>query len=102
MLDTRKNLEAKMSTELLVVAKAAGEIAGLMALRLVHDHLLKLNVEKYKNIMYIHVGKINKEVMRLQKVRLLTCTKLRKTLTPINSDLCTFLHISAYSALLVC
>ncbi|XP_060762415.1 transferrin receptor protein 1-like isoform X2 [Neoarius graeffei] len=72
VLDTRKNLEAKMSTELLVVAKAAGEIAGLMALRLVHDHLLRLNVEKYKNVMRIHVSKINKEVMRLQKSSHLT------------------------------
>ncbi|XP_053507836.1 transferrin receptor protein 1-like [Ictalurus furcatus] len=71
-LDTRKNLEAQSSTELLVVAKAAGEIAGVMALRLVRDHLLRLNVEKYKNVLNIHVGKINREVMRLQKFRHLT------------------------------
>ncbi|MCJ8745245.1 hypothetical protein PDJAM_G00128060 [Pangasius djambal] len=72
MLDTRKNLEAETSMELLVVAKAAGEIAGVMALRLVHDHLLRLNVEKYKNVMNIHIVKINKEVMRLQKFSHLT------------------------------
>lgn len=79
MLDTRKNLEAETSTELLVVAKAAGEIAGVMALRLVHDHLLRLNVEKYRNVLHIHIDKINREVLRLQKVRLSTSTKLRKT-----------------------
>ncbi|KAM9440015.1 transferrin receptor protein 1-like isoform 1-T2 [Clarias gariepinus] len=67
MLDTRGNLENKTSTKLLVVAKAAGEIAGVMALRLVHDHLLRLNVEKYKSVIGIHVTKIHKEVMRLQK-----------------------------------
>lgn len=68
-----------------MVAKAAGEIAGVMALRLVHDHLLRLNVEKYKNVLNIHVGKINREVMRLQKVRLLTGTKLSEALAPIIS-----------------
>ncbi|KAF5902890.1 transferrin receptor protein 1-like [Clarias magur] len=67
MLDTRENLETKTSTGLLVVAKAAGEVAGVMALRLVHDHLLRLNVEKYKSVMGIHVAKVNKEAMRLQK-----------------------------------
>lgn len=82
MLDTRKNLEAKTSPKLLVVAKVAGEIAGVMALRLVHDHLLRLNVEKYKKVLYIHVNKINREVWRLQKVRLLTSTKIREILTP--------------------
>lgn len=81
MLDTRKNLEAETSSELLVVAKVAGEIAGVMALRLVHDHLLRLNVEKYKKVLYIHVNKINREVRRLQKVRLLTSTKIREILT---------------------
>lgn len=79
MLDTRKNLEAQTSTELLAVAKVAGELAGVMVLRLVHDHLLRLNVERYKKVMGFHVGKINKEVMRLQKVRLPTCTKLGMT-----------------------
>ncbi|KAG7319951.1 hypothetical protein KOW79_017094 [Hemibagrus wyckioides] len=72
MLDTRKNLEAETSPEILVVAKVAGEIAGVMALRLVHDHLLRLNVEKYKKVLYIHVNKINREVRRLQKTSKLT------------------------------
>ncbi|KAI5608853.1 transferrin receptor protein 1 [Silurus asotus] len=72
MLDTRENLEAQMSTGMLVMVKAAGEMAGVMVLRLVHDHLLSLNVEKYKNVMRIHVGKINKEVMRLEKFSHLT------------------------------
>ncbi|KAI5092646.1 transferrin receptor protein 1 [Silurus meridionalis] len=72
MLDTRENLEAQMSTGMLVLVKAAGEMAGVMVLRLVHDHLLSLNVEKYKNVMRIHVGKINKEVMRLEKFSHLT------------------------------
>lgn len=88
MLDTRKNLEAKTSTELLVVVKAAGEIAGVMAVRLVHDHLLRLNVERYKNVMLLHVNKINKEAMRLQKVRLLTFTNLRMTSKHLSPWIC--------------
>lgn len=68
MLDTRSKLESKASN-LLALTKAAGEMAGQMALRLVHDHLLRLNTEKYLNIMRIRVSKISKEVMSLQRVR---------------------------------
>lgn len=69
MLDTRKNLESKVSNVLLL-AKTAGEVAGQMALRLVHDHLLRLNTEKYLNIMRMRVSKINKQMMSLQRVSL--------------------------------
>ncbi|MCJ8745246.1 hypothetical protein PDJAM_G00128070 [Pangasius djambal] len=65
-LDTRRNLESKASN-ILAVTKAAGEVAGQIALRLVHDHLLRLSTEKYLNIMRIQVSKINKEVMSLQR-----------------------------------
>lgn len=68
MLDTKTNLD-KVSN-VLAVTKAAGEVAGLMALRLVHDHLLRLNTEKYLNIMRIHVSRINQEVIKLQRVSL--------------------------------
>ncbi|KAK1790748.1 hypothetical protein P4O66_014611, partial [Electrophorus voltai] len=66
MLDTRKNLDVKTSQNLLVLVKTAGEIAGQMALRLVHDHLLRLNVENYSNIIRAQVAQINKEVYSLQ------------------------------------
>lgn len=68
LLDTRRNLESN-APNLAAVVKAAGEVAGQMALRLVHDHLLRLNTEKYLNIMRIQVSKINKDVMNLQRVR---------------------------------
>ncbi|KAM9440014.1 transferrin receptor protein 1-like [Clarias gariepinus] len=64
-LDTRENLKSRVAN-LIAQIKAAGEVAGLMALRLVHDHLLRLNTEKYLNIMRIRVNKINKEVISLQ------------------------------------
>ncbi|XP_053083462.1 transferrin receptor protein 1 isoform X2 [Pangasianodon hypophthalmus] len=66
LLDTRRNLESKASN-VPVLTKAAGEMAGQIALRLVHDHLLRLDTEKYLNVMRIQVNKINKEVMSLQR-----------------------------------
>ncbi|KAK3513435.1 hypothetical protein QTP70_014262, partial [Hemibagrus guttatus] len=66
MLDTRESLERKAPNALALI-KAAGEVAGQMALRLVHDHLLRLNTEKYLKLMYVQVNKINKEVTTLQR-----------------------------------
>ncbi|XP_062844164.1 transferrin receptor protein 1-like [Trichomycterus rosablanca] len=65
-LDTRKNLGAFVPNVLGLV-KAAGEFAGQMALRLVHDHLLRLHTQKYLNVLRQSVFQINKEVTRLQK-----------------------------------
>ncbi|KAK1790747.1 hypothetical protein P4O66_014610 [Electrophorus voltai] len=64
-LDTKMNLENKI-LRIGPLVKTAGEIAGQMALRLVHDHLLRLNVEKYSNIIRAQVAQINKEVYSLQ------------------------------------
>lgn len=69
MLDTKKNLE--ISLNMVGLIKTAGEVAGQMALRLVHDHLLRLNVEKYTSIIRKNVVQINGLVINLQSVRLL-------------------------------
>ncbi|XP_036412686.1 transferrin receptor protein 1-like [Colossoma macropomum] len=66
MLDTKENLYNATSMNLLVLTTTAGEIAGQMALRLVHDHLLGLNVEAYSSIVRTNVAHINKEVISLQ------------------------------------
>ncbi|KAI4904695.1 hypothetical protein NFI96_027265 [Prochilodus magdalenae] len=66
LLDTKENLQRQTSMNLLVLTKTAGEIAGQMALRLVHDHLLRLNVETYSSILQAKVAQINKEVVSLQ------------------------------------
>ncbi|KAL7850974.1 hypothetical protein AOLI_G00213300 [Acnodon oligacanthus] len=65
VLDTKRNLDSKIFN-LRALTKTAGEIAGQMALRLVHDHLLRLNVEKYTNIIRSKVAQINKEIISLQ------------------------------------
>uniref|UniRef100_A0A3B1J8B5 Transferrin receptor protein 1 n=1 Tax=Astyanax mexicanus TaxID=7994 RepID=A0A3B1J8B5_ASTMX len=66
MLDTKQNLDIKVSYSLSALVKTAGEIAGQMALRLVHDHLIRLNVEKYTSILRSNVALINREVIGLQ------------------------------------
>ncbi|XP_066508335.1 transferrin receptor protein 1-like [Hoplias malabaricus] len=65
-LDTKRNLDIKTSFNLPALVKTAGEVAGQMALRLVHDHLLRLNVEKYTTILRSNVALINREVISLQ------------------------------------
>ncbi|XP_049332539.1 transferrin receptor protein 1-like [Astyanax mexicanus] len=66
MLDTRENLINKTSNKFLTLVKTAGEIAGQMALRLVHDHLIRLNVEKYTSILRSNVALINRDLTGLQ------------------------------------
>ncbi|KAI4882960.1 hypothetical protein NFI96_015640 [Prochilodus magdalenae] len=43
-----------------MLTKTAGELAGQMALRLVLDHLLRLNVETYTNITLRNVALLNR------------------------------------------
>lgn len=54
----------------LKLAKAAGEVAGLVTLRLVHDHLIRLNVAKYTDIIRNYVSQIRSKVETLQGVSL--------------------------------
>ncbi|XP_056599785.1 transferrin receptor 1a [Triplophysa dalaica] len=64
--DTEKNLDRYTFDKTLKLAKAAGEVAGLVTLRLVHDHLIRLNVAKYTNIIRNHVSQIRSKVESLQ------------------------------------
>uniref|UniRef100_A0A8B9H3D1 Transferrin receptor protein 1 n=1 Tax=Astyanax mexicanus TaxID=7994 RepID=A0A8B9H3D1_ASTMX len=66
MLDTRENLINKTSNKFLTLVKTAGEIAGQMTLRLVHDHLIRLNVEKYTSILRSNVALINRDLTGLK------------------------------------
>lgn len=68
MQDTKENLNAAIYGSVAQVARAAGQMAGHMALRLIHDRLLRLSVEKYDNIIRGYVSKINIRVNTLQEV----------------------------------
>ncbi|XP_054889541.1 transferrin receptor protein 1-like [Poeciliopsis prolifica] len=69
MEDTAENLNAATSSQVPQLAETAGRFAGHIALRLVHDHLLQLDVMKYYKVVRSYVTKINgrvKEVLQMQ------------------------------------
>uniref|UniRef100_A0A8C1HM13 Transferrin receptor protein 1 n=1 Tax=Cyprinus carpio carpio TaxID=630221 RepID=A0A8C1HM13_CYPCA len=68
--DTDQNLERYTSYNTLKLAKTAGEVVGLVTLRLVHDHLLKLNVAKYTSVIRNYVSQIRSKVESRQTVSL--------------------------------
>uniref|UniRef100_A0A672S0V3 Transferrin receptor protein 1 n=1 Tax=Sinocyclocheilus grahami TaxID=75366 RepID=A0A672S0V3_SINGR len=64
--DTDQNLELYTFYNTLKLAKTAGEVVGLVTLRLVHDHLLKLNVAKYTSVIRNYVSQIRSKVESCQ------------------------------------
>lgn len=48
----------------------AAQFAGQMAVRLVHDHLLNLDVSQYSNILTKAVSKVYRRINQLLQVRL--------------------------------
>lgn len=72
--DTELSLDRYTSSSTLKLAKTAGEVAGLVTLRLVHDHLLKLNVAKYTSVIRGYVSQIRAKVESRQMVHRLPST----------------------------
>ncbi|XP_014905226.1 transferrin receptor protein 1 [Poecilia latipinna] len=69
MEDTVANLNAATSSQVPQLAATAGRFAGHIALRLVHDHLLQMDVMKYYKVVRSYVYKINgrvKDVLQMQ------------------------------------
>ncbi|MED6252578.1 hypothetical protein ATANTOWER_013862 [Ataeniobius toweri] len=67
--DTLENLNMATSSQVPQLAETAGRFAGHIVLRLVHDHLLQMDVMKYYKIIRSDVFKINgkvKEVLQMQ------------------------------------
>ncbi|XP_036410856.1 transferrin receptor 1b [Megalops cyprinoides] len=67
LLDNKDNLNAATDYRLPQVAVAAAQVAGQMAVRLVHDHLLKLDIQRYKTKIRSYVSKINRQVYQLKQ-----------------------------------
>lgn len=65
VLDTRENLDRATEGKLLDVSVSAAQTAGQMALRLVHDHILNLDVDEYTRVLRKNVVKIVKEIKRV-------------------------------------
>lgn len=71
MRDIRQKLNGFTSNSVPEVAVIASQFAGHMALRLVHDHLLRMDLTRYHSIIRTHVGQINAKVKAVQRVSVL-------------------------------
>ena len=69
MLDTRDKLNGATSHQVPQLSVIAARFAGHMALRLVHDHLLRMDPMKYYTVIRTHVAQINRKVRAVQRVR---------------------------------
>ncbi|XP_071383486.1 transferrin receptor protein 1-like [Centroberyx affinis] len=69
LLDTREKLYAATSNQTPRLAVTAAQFAGQMALRLVHDHLLRMDLQKYDNIIRSRVAEINRKVKSVQRMQ---------------------------------
>ncbi|XP_066522868.1 transferrin receptor 1b [Hoplias malabaricus] len=67
-LDNKQNLYIATEQRLGDFCKAAAQVAGQMALRLVHDHILKLDVTSYTRLIRKHVSIISRGAFLLKKV----------------------------------
>lgn len=68
-LDTQDKLNTATSNQIPQFAKVAAQFAGHIALRLVHDHLLQLDLQKYNRVIRTYVAKINGKVAEIQRLQ---------------------------------
>ncbi|XP_070709410.1 transferrin receptor 1b [Pempheris klunzingeri] len=66
-LDNMDHLNYQTNHHTSEMAAVAAQFAGQMALRLVHDHLLNLDVSRYTNILRNAVGPVYKRVSQLSQ-----------------------------------
>ncbi|XP_056105078.1 transferrin receptor 1b [Rhinichthys klamathensis goyatoka] len=69
-LDSKTELDRVTGQKVVDLSLVAAQVAGQMALRLVHDHILKLDVTTYGDVITKHVGGIISRVnsLKLDKV----------------------------------
>uniref|UniRef100_A0A8C6UVV9 Transferrin receptor protein 1 n=1 Tax=Neogobius melanostomus TaxID=47308 RepID=A0A8C6UVV9_9GOBI len=68
LLDNEDHLNYATSQNTASVTASAAQIAGQMALRLVHDHVIQFDMTRYKKVLNINVYRINDKISTLQKV----------------------------------
>uniref|UniRef100_A0A671UJZ2 Transferrin receptor protein 1 n=1 Tax=Sparus aurata TaxID=8175 RepID=A0A671UJZ2_SPAAU len=78
MLDTPDRLKSLTSGDVTRLAEIASQFTGHIALRLVHHHVLGMNLTRYNDMIRTHVFRINK---RLKDVRRMQPQLLPKDLT---------------------
>ncbi|XP_022611050.1 transferrin receptor protein 1-like [Seriola dumerili] len=69
MLDTREKLNSATANQVPQLAVTSARFAGHIALRLVHDHLLQMDLGKYEKIIRTHVAQINTKVKNVQRMK---------------------------------
>lgn len=72
-LDNKDHLNYQTSQKTSEMTVAAAEVAGQMALRLVHDHLLTLDTGRYGSVLSKAVAQVYKRLLLLSKVCVCVC-----------------------------
>ena len=67
-MDTKEKLNSATSSQVPQLAEIAARFAGHMALRLVHDHLLRMDLSMYDKMIRTRVAQIIRKVMDGQRV----------------------------------
>uniref|UniRef100_A0A674D5Y3 Transferrin receptor 1b n=1 Tax=Salmo trutta TaxID=8032 RepID=A0A674D5Y3_SALTR len=67
-LDNKDHLGYATAHRLSSLATGAGLVAGQLALRLVHDHILRLDVQRYRTVLSQSVFKINQRLKQVTRV----------------------------------
>lgn len=67
MEDTQQKLNGATSGQIPQLADVAARFAGHIVLRLVHDHLLRMDLIKYDKIIRTHVAQINVKVKAVKR-----------------------------------
>lgn len=67
-LDNKDHLNYLTGQKTSEVTVAAAQIAGQMALRLVHDHLLKLDTSRYSSVVNKAVSGVYRRILQLSQV----------------------------------
>lgn len=68
-LDTQEKLKSMTANHVAQFAEAAARFAGHITLRLVHDHLLQLDLQRYTRVIRSQVFRINNKVAEVQRMR---------------------------------
>lgn len=67
-LDDRDHLNYQTVQKTSEVTVVAAQVAGQMALRLVHDHLLKLDTSRYSSVVNKAVERVYRRILQLSQV----------------------------------
>uniref|UniRef100_A0A8C7PHU4 Transferrin receptor 1b n=1 Tax=Oncorhynchus mykiss TaxID=8022 RepID=A0A8C7PHU4_ONCMY len=88
-LDNKDHLGYATAHRLSFLATGAGLVAGQLALRLVHDHVLSLDVQRYRTVLSQSVVKINQRLKQSLSARwlIMALGSYSRAATDLNTDL---------------